>query len=392
MGVWGGMKDRWPQILAVMLAAIAAVGWFSLAAAGSGESDAPCLAPSSGMGAQCQERLAADLVEEPYDVASLAKLASGAAGSGDLAKARVLFAQADRTTRRHAETQYWLFLDALTRSDVNAGLRHADVLFRTQKALPLPVTLPLIGNLDQSSTRVALANYISASPRPWSDRLVREIAYSARTPDVEALLLALKQASGGRIDTSHAPLAERLMREARYPAIKAYLSDGKGRTAELVRDPGFDQDGPSWLLGWNTRDQAAGSAQRQDQFAGRSGVFVLRHDLYSSGQPLMQQTLFAEPGPLRLTVASQATSAISSGAFQMSLRCLGGPVVGRQILTGASGEWYETTATFVIPPNCPAQSLVVEAVLGDVRSDAEIGIDRLSIRQNGASDPEATAS
>lgn len=388
------MKNRWPQILAVTAAALVAVGWFSLAVALSVKSDEPCLASNSNpgdgvLGAQCRDRLAAGLVREPYNVAALAKLASQPAALGDLASARVLFGQADRTSRRHAETQYWLFIDALTQGDVGAGLRHADALFRTQRALPLPVTLPLIGSLDKSATRVALANYISASPRPWTDRAIREIAYSARTPDVEALLLALKQASGGRIDTSHAPLAERLMREARYPAIKAYLSDGRGRTAELVRDPGFDQDGPSWLLGWNTRDQAAGSAQRQTEFGGRSGVFVLRHDLYSSGQPLMQQALFAEPGPLRLTVASQATSAISSGAFQVSLRCLGGPVVGRQILTGGSGEWDETTASFIIPPNCPAQSLVVEAVLGDVRSDAEIGIDRLSIRQAGPFDPEA---
>ncbi len=390
------MNDRWPRILAVTLAAVAAVGWFTLAAARGGKADEACLAPDNSLvvgalDAQCQERLAAGLLTEPYDAASLAKLASFAAASGDVAKARVLFGQADRTSRRHAETQYWLFLDALTRSDIDAGLRHADVLFRTQKVLPLSVTLPLIGSLDRSAMRVALANYVSASSRPWSDKLIREIAYSARTPDVEALLLALKQASGARIDISHAPLAERLMREARYPAIKVYLSDGKSRSAELVRDPGFDQDGPSWLLGWNTRDQAAGAAQWQGQFGGRSGVFVLRHDLFSSGQPLMQQALFAEPGPLRLTVVSQATTAASSGAFQVGLRCLGGPVVGRQALTGASGEWTETTATFVIPPDCPAQSLIVEAVLGDVRSDAEIGLDRLSVRQSGSSDPQATA-
>jgi hypothetical protein len=65
--------------------------------------------------------------------------------------------------------------------------------------------------------------------------------------------------------------------------------------------------------------------------------------------------------------------------------------VGRQILTGASGAWSETTATFVIPSNCPAQTLIVEAVLGDVRSDAEIGLDRLSVQQSGPSDPAATA-
>jgi hypothetical protein len=285
-----------------------------------------------------------------------------------------------------------LFIDALARGEVDAGLRHADVLFRTQKALPLPVTLPLIGSLDKSASRVALAKYVSTSPRPWTDRLVREIAYSARTPDIEALLPALKQASGGQVDISHAPLAERLMREARYTAIKTYLSDAKGRTAELVRDHGFDQAGPSWLLGWNTRDQAAGVALWQGQFGGRDGVYVLRHDLFSSGQPLLQQTLFAEPGPLTLTVVSQATTpAASSGAFQVVLRCLRGPVVGRKALTGVPGEWTETTATVIIPPNCPAQSLIVEAVLGDVRSDAEIGLDRLSVRQSGSSDPEATA-
>jgi hypothetical protein len=105
----------------------------------------------------------------------------------------------------------------------------------------------------------------------------------------------------------------------------------------------------------------------------------------------MQQALFAVPGPSRLTVTSQATSEASSGAFQVTVRCLSGPVVGRQILNGASGEWSETTATFVIPPNCPAQSLIVEAVLGDVRSDAEIGLDRLSVWQTSSSDPEATA-
>ena len=390
------MKNRWPRILATTLAAIAAAGWFALAAARDGPADESCLAPNSSLStgtpdAQCREILAAGLRSEPYNVASLAMLASFTAASGDVAKARVLLAQADRTSRRHAETQYWLFIDALARNDVDEALRHADVLFRTQVELPLPVTLPLISSLDQSAVRGALATYISAAPRPWSGRLIQAIADSARSPDVAALLLVLKQASGDRIDISHAPLAERLMREEKYAAIKAYLSNVKGRSAELVRDPRFDRDGPGWLLGWNTPDQAAGAAQWQEQFGGRRGVFVLQHDLFSSGQPLMQQALFAVPGPSRLTVASQATSAASSGAFQVTVRCLSGPVVGRQILTGASGEWSETTATFVIPPNCPAQTLIVEAVLGDVRSDAEIGLDRLSVRQTGSSDPEATA-
>lgn len=390
------MKNRWPRILATTLAAITAVGWFALAAARDGTADESCLAPNSSLStgasdAQCRERLAAGLRSEPYNVASLATLASFTAASGDVAKARVLLDQADRTSRRHAESQYWLFIDALARNDVDAALRHADVLFRTQDELPLPVTLPLISSLGQSATRGALATYLSASPRPWSGRLVQVIADSARSPDVEALLLALKQASGERIDISHAPLAERLMREENYTAIKAYLSNREGRSSELVRDPGFARDGPSWLLGWNTPDQAAGAAQWQSQFGGRSGVFVLQHDLFSSGQPLMQQALFAEPGPSRLTVASQATAAASSGAFQVTVRCLSGPVVGREILTGASGEWSETTATFFIPPNCPAQTLIVDAVLGDVRSDAEIGLDRLSVRQSGPSDPAVTA-
>lgn len=161
------------------------------------------------------------LINAPLSPRALWFIGLAREARGDQAGARSALKAAEKLTRREGSVQIWLAGDALKRGDVTPGLRHFDIVLRTNPATAQEILPRLSLAALAPEGRAALRPYIRAD-NPWISQFL--LVAADRLPRAAPLGLLLSQQGVTLPDTpmareAYSSLTRRLAAENSYDVL-----------------------------------------------------------------------------------------------------------------------------------------------------------------------------
>lgn len=178
----------------------------------------------------------------PLSARSLWMVGKGYEAETDLPRARQAMLRAERITRREAAVQLWLAEDSLRRERVAAGLRHYDLIIRSQPESMQEILPRLAAIMVAPDGRKYLRPYVSQN-NPWFPELL-SVAVD-RLPQAEPVgrLLIERKAKAPdkrQLDPVYAQLVSKLVSQgADDVALQLYPLLPRGNTAVLANVSGI---------------------------------------------------------------------------------------------------------------------------------------------------------
>jgi len=315
------------------------------------------------------------LAADPLDGRAYRVLADVARGQGDRDLQRTLIALAVRHAPRDIAARAWAAQNALERGDAAAAFSHYDRILRVAPQAQATIFPVLAGLAAMPGARDALVSVLAGQP-PWRASLLGYFAGNTPSADDLPPVFEALRASGGLSPEENAALVGRLVRDRRWD--QAFVAWAGGLSAAQLAalgtpvDPGFeDATPPGGPFEWNfgrvagvdagirSLPDAKGHALRVE-FQGRRSAF---RDV--------RQLLLLPPGTgYQLQWRSRLDGLQAARGLRWTLTCADGPA-GTILATepsAGSSPWRQHAAAFDVPPDCPAQWLVLEL---DARIAAE---------------------
>lgn len=351
------------------------------------------LAANDGSGAAAQARQA--LEHAPLSARGFSLLGRAAIIQGDAARADALMAAASRRSLRDAPSQTWIFARALERGDFPAAMTAYDVLMRRRPDLAEHLSPPVFAAADGlDEARSALAKRLALDPVWRSSFLAAYSRASARPGAIHALLSTLRTTEAPPTDAETRVYIDRLLRDRAY--VAAYVAwaghqpgaAGDSGAGAGVSDGGFELDGQLLApFGWTLMTGDGASAQRvalpdRDGFGLQASV--------SGGlarRTIAEQMMILPRGEYRLGGRAWLESGDPDGRLVWTVQCEGAP---RRILAsveapkGAPSAWTPFETTVVVPDDCPAQRLRLEARPGASLAPVSVVFDDIDIARPAA--------
>jgi len=318
---------------------------------------------------------------------ALRTLALSASAEGRADAALALMSRAGKLNPRDAQTENWLFENALLRADYSRAVVHADALMRRSPEVWPALSYTLAARLADHAFRTALAQRLAAAP-PWRGTFLTMAARYGADADVAALFLALKRTASPASDVETAPFFGRLVAEAKYRQAKGYfdaLVSPPVQPTSLVYDGGFaGLPGPP-PLNWQATAGMGGSARWTLDDGMPSGSLRVSHDGFSSSGALAGQVILLSPGSYQVSARTRIDDTAAAGRFKLQITCIGGSRLASMTLNGGPGAWVPSQAELIVPPeDCKAQWLQILPVTGDRREIAEMSIDDIAVKRIAA--------
>jgi hypothetical protein len=322
------------------------------------------------------------LALNPYDLQALRALSVQAADSGDRAALVRRVAQIARLSRRDTAAEHRRKREGLASDDHDMAFRSMDLLLRRNATARSLLVFEAASVLDQPDARQALIARLAASP-VWRAGFISNLAASAPISAADALFLEMAAKKLRIEDREFEPLLRR------HLAIKDY--DGARRMwaglypisdrNSFVYDGGFrGLPGPP-PFNWQVITDTEGVVEWKPSDGRPGGHLSVRHDLYSSSQPLIGQYLFLPAGVMQISMRARAVAGVSNDRFRLDLVCFGGPVFFSQRIRVRGAGWTTTTAQFARPErDCEAQVLRLAPVTADRSQPVEVIFDDLQVR------------
>ena len=324
----------------------------------------------------------------PLSAKAVSLLGRTAIVQGDTARADGLMAAASRRSLRDAPSQTWIFARALERGDFPAALSAYDVLMRRRPDLAEPLSPPVFAAADGlDEARAALAARLALAPGWRSSFMAAYGRASARPAAVHALLSSLRATDAPPTDAEMRAYLDRLLRDrayvAAYVAWAEHQPDAASGAGGGVSDGGFEIDGPRLApFGWTLGIGDGASAQRvpspdSEGFglqAAVSGGLARRR--------IAEQMMILPRGGYRLSGRAWNESGDPDGRLVWTVQCEGG--AGRLLASveapnGPVGRWTPFEAAVVVPQDCPAQRLRLEARPGSSLAPVFVVFDDIDI-------------
>lgn len=354
-------------------------------APGDGRVTAALAQRRAGTDATSADRAEADrlarlaLLQDPTAVAAASTLGINAQIRGDTARARRVFAYAERLSRRELQTQLWAIENAVGGGDIAGALRHYDIALRTSRNASDLLFPVLASAMNDPAIRAALGGTLAARPA-WGPSFIEYSAGGGADPRAAAgLLLALRRARAPVPELASAAVINALVAKGHPEQAWAYYASIRpGVDRRFSRDPRFTAElvHPS-PFDWAPINDAgaATSIQRGDRggvvdFAAPPGV----------GGPLLQQMQALPPGTYRLQGHGSGIDQPAGSRPYWLLACAGGRELGRIVVPNSATEDGAFGGQFDVPAGCPIQTLMLvarpsEAIAG---SSGQIDHVRLS--------------
>lgn len=328
------------------------------------------------------------LAVSPLDPAALRAQGMAALALGRSEQGAKLMSLGARLGWRDAITQLWLIEQALAAGAHGFATQRIDALLRQEKAGE--VLLPLMPELLRSPDgRAALAEQLSFEPG-WRVAFFNDVARSRNWTMPQMLDLAARLRQAGSPITG-----------ADTALIRAVLANG-GRFADARRI--WRETGQVALLGDGDFEAAPGELPRwaapyvwyapeltgvrvetaQAQIAREGQALAITSEGLTSGGAL-KQTIVLAPGPYRLTLSAASQEGTVLPQLSAVLRCRHDEADADPSITipltwrGGKDDWQDAAGTFVVPPDCPGQSLIVSIPQTGARPYS-LWLDSVSIR------------
>ena len=357
------------------------------------------LATKDEAGALSQARQA--LEHDPLSVRAYSMLGQAAVVRGDTARADALMAAAARRSLRDAPSQTWIFARALERGDFPASLAAYDVLMRRRPDLAERLSPPVFAAADGlGEARAALAARLALNPGWRPSFLAAYSRASAQPAAIHALLSRLRTTAAPPTDAEMRVYLDRLLRDRAYvAAYVAWAGHQPGAAAEAgagVSDASFEQEGLLLApFGWTLTTGDGASAQRAP--LPDSDGFGLQATV-SGGlarRTIAEQMMVLPRGEYRLSGRVWLEGGDPDGRLVWTVQCEGGPrllLASVEAPKGAAGAWTSFEAAVVVPGDCPAQRLRLEARPGASLAQVSMVFDDIDlVRSGGGARPDGAA-
>jgi hypothetical protein len=293
------------------------------------------------------------LRRDPTLTGALELLALADEQQGDHRAAAGLYQLSDRISRRSLATRLWLIQDAVGRGDVSATLGNMDLALRTSSAAP-PFVLPALARGLGDPKLVAPIAAMVDRPSDWREGFLIYAADNAEPAADAALFFALHDRRAIVKDQLDRKVIVRLVGAGQFRLARQLDTafGGGPAGASAVADGQFGDPSARYPFGWGLTDTAELGAARENE---RGHSVLAYHANVAEGGQVAGQLLTLAPGSYRLE--TQAAPAADSGtAPQWTLSCA---APTRLIATLALLAAQQASVSFSVPPDCPAQWLVL---------------------------------
>ncbi len=303
------------------------------------------------------------LRQDPTVVQAVEVLGMQAQMANDVAMARRLFAYAQTLTRREVRTQLWAIEDAAARNDVPSVLRHYDIVLRTSKSASELLYPALTKALAAPEVRTRLVNIFADKPL-WAPGFIAYAAASTENPSAVAEFTSHLARAGYSVSaTAQTAIVNNLIMSGKVEAgwnYYALLRPGADRRRS--RDPDFtaNLETPS-VLDWVSINDGGITTTIRD------GAFEFGAPP-SVGGVLLKQMQLLPAGTYRLEGQSLEIEQASGALPFWTLVCRDGRELGRVAVSNSAEGRGAFAGRFIVPPDCPVQTLTLVA-----RPSDEIG-------------------
>lgn len=303
-----------------------------------------------------------------------------AEASGEGPRAARLFALSDAVSRRSLATRTWLIQRAVDRGDVAGALEHFDVALRTSSAAPR-ILFPILAQASADPALAAPIARVLDRPQAWRVPFLHYAIEEggAASPIADVVLRMRDRRAITEAGIDQALVAALVSQQAFGKARRTYEAfHPPPRSPSAVVDPEFSPGGAAYPFGWALTERGEAGASR----ARVGGRPVLAYQSLAAGSgPVAAQLLTLPPARYRLATRTATPAANPEAAPFWTLTC--GQAGGAQIVLldqpGRSGETAD--ARFVVPPECPAQWLVLHLRASEAGEQtgaiARVWVDRL---------------
>jgi hypothetical protein len=315
------------------------------------------------------------LAANPLDGRAYRVLADVAREQGDPVRQRTLIELAVQHAPRDIAARTWAAQIALEQGDAAAAFSHYDRILRVAPEAQTTIFPVLAGFAAMPGARDALVSRLAEQP-PWRASLLVYFAGTAPSADDLPPVFEALRARGGLSPDENAALVGRFVRDRRWE--DAFVAWAGGLSAAQLAalgtpvNPGFeDAAPPSGPFEWNF-GRVAGVDAGIRSLPDAQG-HALRIEFHGQRSPFrdVRQLLLLPPGVgYQLKWRSRLDGFEVARGLRWTLTCAdgaAGTILATEPLAGSS-PWRQYAAAFDVPPDCPAQWLVLEL---DARIAAE---------------------
>ena len=316
------------------------------------------------------------LRQDPTAVKAVAVLGLQAQLRGKTAEARRLFAYSQTLSRRDLATQLWAIEDAVARSDIPGALRHYDIALRTSNRAPDLLLPVLAAAIIEPAVRLSLIRTLTNRP-DWGPDLITFVAGRTTDPHSAAMLFAGLQRAHVPIslEASSALINSLIAKNAVDEAWKFYASIRPGADRRVSRDPRFMADlGHAAVFDWTPVSDPNFSTSIQPKAQG--GIFDFSVPA-TVGGTLLRQVQLLPPGTYRIEGHSRDIEQPEQSLPYWTLTCHSGRELGQVTVRNSRQADGNFTGTFVVPADCPMQTLALVARPSDEIAGVAGQIDRV---------------
>ncbi|USU10665.1 hypothetical protein NF700_17825 (plasmid) [Sphingomonadaceae bacterium OTU29MARTA1] len=314
------------------------------------------------------------LRQDSTAVAAAATLGVNADLRGERSVARSFFAYAYKLSRRDLRTQLWVIEDAVGRGSISEVLNHYDTTLRVFPNID-KILYPILANASANpAIRSVLIRKLYSKP-VWSDSFIYYVA--GNSPDLQSTALLfnrLRQVGVAVPESAQTRLVDALLTAGRMDAAWNYYATIRSSAdRRQSRDPRFvgGIDEPSQLdwIAVNDGGLTASLANGLFDFAAPASV----------GGPLLRQGQLLPSGVYRLNGRSIGIDQADSALPYWTLRCSNGRELGRIGMPNSVQANGTFSGKFVVPADCPMQTLLLVAQPSDAISGLSGQIIRVSL-------------
>ena len=335
------------------------------------------------------------LAANPLDGRAYRVLADVAREQGDRERQRTFIALAVQHAPRDIAARTWAAQIALERGDAAAAFSHYDRILRVAPEAQTTIFPVLAGLGAMPGARDALVSRLAEQP-PWRASLLVYFAGTAPSADDLPPVFEALRVRGGLSPDENAALVGRLVRDRRWD--QAFVAWASGLSAAQLAvlgtpvNPGFEDAAPpsgpfEWSFGRvagvdtgiRSLPDAQGHALRIE-FQGQRSAF---HDV--------RQLLLLPPGTgYQLRWRSRLDGLQVARGLRWTLTCADGPagtILASEPSAGSS-PWLQHAAAFDVPPDCPAQWLILELdarIAAETQAMGTAWFDDLEVARAGGS-------
>lgn len=331
--------------------------------------------------------VAAALSRSTSDPDAIAFRALEAGADGDPGREARLFRLSDEISRRNLPTRLWLIQDAVRRGDVAGALADFDIALRTSTDAPA-ILFPILATATTDPTLSAPLAGLFDRPSDWRAAFFH---FALTEGDAAAGLAHVVPAMRDRAWLAQNGVGEalvgRLVADGDFAAARRTygLFHREARSGPLVRDGDFGDPGASFPFGWLFAQKGEIGAERS--LIG--GKPALTYQALPGGDgAVASQLLMLPPGRYRLALSAATAAADPQAPPYWTIACASDG--GKQIalLDMPVAEHGRAAADFAVPPDCPAQWLVLtlrgsDQPGGQAGAVASVSVSRLDRIGNG---------